>query len=80
MVTSIDFLKPSYYALHVLKEQNGGLGTSHSALVDDIGPGAHLLHACIVKHAPDVVRHEHKCQVMLSIVAHHAAYVVDVLS
>lgn len=65
--------------LLVLEKQNRGLCTASSTLANDMSPVTDTLHAGIIKHEPDIVWHKDKCQVMLSIVAHHAAYVVDVL-
>ncbi len=63
----------------MLEKQNRGLCTASSTLGNDTSPVTDTLHAGIIKHEPDIVWHKDKCQVMLSIVAHHAAYVVDVL-
>ena len=63
----------------MLKKQNRGLCTACSTFANDTSPVADTLHACIIKHKPYVVRHENKREIMLSIVAHHAAYVVYVL-
>ena len=63
----------------MLEKQNRGLCTASSTLSNDTSPVTDTLHAGIIKHEPDIVWHKDKCQVVLSIVAHHAAYVVDVL-
>ena len=66
--------------LDLLKEYDRCLGSAQLTLADDICPTANPEGTSIIFFIPQAIMHQNKAHIVLTVVAHHAAYVIHMLT